>query len=169
MITIEEITKICENICADAGYDFTIPVKINKRLTKTLGRVHWIRKPDGNVYSTLMEFSNLFLETSTEHSILEVIKHECAHYLVIAETYESHGHDQVFKEMCARINCTNDGTHYNTIERTVPEDKIYKYIVTCKSCHSIVGKYQRAGKVIKHPENYHCTYCHGNLKVTQNW
>lgn len=169
MMTIEEITKICENICAEAGYDFTIPVKINKRLTKTLGRVHWKRRNNGDAYSTLMEFSNLFLETSTENSILEIIKHECAHYLVIAETHEPHGHDKVFKSMCTRINCTADTAKYNSIKRNTPEEEIYKYFIVCKDCGSIVGKFHKAGRTVKHPEDYYCKHCHGDLTVVQNW
>lgn len=169
MITIEEITKICKEICADAGYDFTIPVKINKRLTRTLGRVHWRKSENGNVYSTLMDFSYKFLENATEKSILDVIEHECAHYLVIAETHESHGHDKVFKEMCARINCTNDTSRYSSLETKDSNIQIYKYIITCKDCHSIVAKYHRAGKVVKNLENYSCKHCNGTLKLTQNW
>lgn len=167
MLTEKELTKICEEICADAGHKFTIPVIINKRLTRTLGRVVWIRN-NNYVRNSSMEFSYEFLLTSSLDSIKAVVAHECAHYLVIEETHESHGHDAVFKSMCSRIGCTNDGTVYKGISRLVPETQIYKYFVTCEDCGAVVGKYHRAGKVVQHPENYTCK-CGGCIKVIKNF
>lgn len=167
MLNEKEITKMCEEICAGVGYDFTIPVKINKRLTRTLGRVSWIRT-NGKVRSTLMEFSYQFLLTATLDSIQDVIAHECAHYLVTEKTHERHGHDAVFKAMCARINCTNDGTVCYSLNRTVPETQIYKYFVKCKECGAIVGKYHRAGKVVQNPDLYYCK-CGGSLYTITNF
>jgi hypothetical protein len=71
MLTEKDLTNMCKEICAGVGYDFTIPVKINKRLTRTLGRVSWVRT-NGKVRSTLMEFSyqsltlNLFSSSFTK-------------------------------------------------------------------------------------------------------
>lgn len=167
MLTEKDLTKICTEICGKVGYDFTIPVKINKRLTRTLGRVSWVRI-NGKVQSTLMEISYQLLSTSTFDSIYAVIAHECAHYLVNEETHENHGHDAIFKAMCARIGCTNDGSICHSLDREVPETQIYKYFVVCKECGAIVGKYHRAGKVVKHPENYRCK-CGGNLESIMNY
>ncbi len=167
MLSEKEITKICEEICAKVGYKFTIPVKINKRLTRTLGRVTWIRT-NGIVKSTLMEFSYQLLSTATFDSIYEVIAHECAHYLVNEETHENHRHDTIFKAMCARIGTTNDGTVCHSLDREVPETQIYKYFVTCRDCGKIVGKYHRAGKIVQNPDHYLCK-CGGSLTVTKNF
>lgn len=166
MLNEHDLAKMCEEICAKAGYDFTIPVKINKRLTRTLGRVSWIRT-HGIVTSTLMEISYQLLTTATSDSIEAVVAHECAHYLVIKETGENHGHDSIFKEMCARIGCTNDGTIYHNLSRAVPETEVYKYFIKCKECGKIVGKYHRAGKVVQHPEYYKCK-CGGSLYAIYN-
>ena len=167
MLNEKEITILCQEICTKVGYDFTIPVKINKRLTSTLGRVSWI-KTNGFVRSTLMEFSYKFLCTATIDSIQDVIAHECAHYLVIAETHENHGHDTIFKEMCAKINCINDGAICHSLSRTVPETEIYKYFAICDDCKKIVGKYYRAGKVVQHPEHFNCK-CGGNIHIIKNF
>ena len=167
MMTEKDLTARCTEICKSAGYDFTIPVKINKRLTRTLGRVTCV-KTDGIVKSTLMEFSYLLISTATIDSIQEVIAHECAHYLVIAETHENHGHDAIFKAMCARIGCTNDGTVCHSLDREVPETQIYKYFVVCKDCGKTVGKYHRAGKIVQHPDFYNCK-CGGALTVIKNF
>ena len=166
MLNEKDLTKMCEEICNRVGYEFTIPVKINKRLTRTLGRVSWI-KNNGIVKSTLMEISYQLLNTATLDSITAVVEHECAHYLVTMETHENHGHDKVFKAMCARIGCTNDGTCYHSLDREVPETQIYKYFVKCENCGS-VGKFHRAGKIVQHPELYKCK-CGGSLHVIQNF
>lgn len=168
MLNEQDITKICKEICEKAGYNFTIPVKINKRLTRTLGRVTYFKRFDGYTTSSLMEFSYQLLTTATEESIREVIAHECAHYLVIEETHENHGHDAIFKAMCARINCTNDGTCYNELKHTAPEEEIYKYFIVCESCKKIIGKYHRAGKVVQHPEQYLCK-CGGRIHAIKNF
>lgn len=167
MLTEKDLIKMCQEICAGVGHDFTIPVKINKRLTRTLGRVSWIRT-NGKVVSTLMEISYQLLATATLESIQAIVAHECAHYLVNEETHENHGHDIVFKNMCARIGCTNDGTVCHSLDREVPETQIYKYFVTCEDCGSIVGKYHRAGKVVQYPHLYTCK-CGGKLFVTTNY
>lgn len=167
MLTEKELTKMCQEICAVAGYEFTIPVKINKRLTRTLGRVTYI-KTGNYVRNALMEFSYQLLTTATFDSIYEVVQHECAHYLVTEETHEKHGHDATFKAMCARINCTNDGSICYSLERNVEESQIYKYFVKCKKCGATVGKYHRAGKIVQHPELYSHN-CGGELEVIKNF
>ena len=156
-------------IFAKSGYDFStcgIDVKINKRLTKTLGRC--IGVWHGDLYiPQKIEFSAELLTTSTDKSIIDVIYHECAHALVGLETGEKHGHDAVFKAMCRRIGTDNDGIS-TKVERTVEDTEIYKYFVYCNQCGQIVSKYRRAGNVVKHPECYHCK-CGGSLRVVQNY
>lgn len=163
-MTEKDLTIRCKEICESVGYNFNIPVKINKRLTRTLGRVLFLLQGNYTIPQS-MEFSYKLLETGESETIEEVIKHECAHYLVHVETHKNHGHDKVFKEMCARINCSFDTTSTHVAAYT---DNTYKYIVTCNSCKKIVGKYYRAGKIVKYPSNYRCK-CGGSLVVAQNW
>lgn len=164
MMTEKDIKNRCSGICKAVGYNFYIPVKINKRLTRTLGRVIHICYRD-TIVPQSMEISYKLLETGDEKMIDEVIKHECAHYLVAVETHKDHGHDATFKEMCARIDCTFD-TPSTKVAAFKNTD--YKYIVTCNFCKKIVGQYHRAGKVVKNPSLYSCK-CGGSLSVTQNW
>lgn len=169
MLNEKDIHEICSKICAKAGYDFTIPVFINKRLTRTLGRVFWERTIFSGVVSIKMEISYNFLKCATLESIIDVLKHECCHYLVVEETHEAHGHDKVFKEMCARIGCTNNKTYYDAFELKTPEERMYKYFVVCKDCGEVIYKYHRAGKVIKNLDMYICPSCGGDLKIVQNY
>ena len=168
MLTEQDLTTMCKKICADAGYEFTIPVKINKRLTRTLGRVKYVKTYD-TIKSISMEFSYQFLATSSLDSIISIVKHECAHYLTNEITKKHHGHDMIFKQMCAKLGCKNDKTFCDNIKTTVPETEIYKYFVVCKDCGAIIGKYHRAGKVVQHPDWYYCNKCKGDLEVITNF
>lgn len=172
MITIEEIRKQCGNAFSKAGWDFAqcdIDIVINGRLVSTLGRCCYKYK-NGVCVPAKLEFSKLFLETSTDEAIRDVIYHECAHALVMLETHAPHKHDYVFKKMCFRIGTNNDGYSMDTDnKRIVPDNQIYKYFVLCPDCGH-TAKYHRAGKVVQHPEWYRCGCCKGDqLQVIQNF
>ena len=154
---------------AKAGYVFDqydIQVKINPRLTSTLGRCK-SQYVNGKCKPYMLEFSKQMLETASEKTILDVIDHECAHALVTLETGENQGHNKIFKAMCAKIGTTSDGTK-TKVELEVPEEQLYKYFVICKDCGKIVGKYHKAGKVVKETNHYRCN-CGGSLNVVQNF
>lgn len=168
MLNEQELTNMCKEICSRVNHEFNLPIAINGRLKTTLGRVCCQKRmSDGYTYATRMEFSKSFLMTATSKSITEVVEHECCHYLVAEITHEDHGHDKVFKDMCARIGCKNDTTVYNNITYEAPQQ--FKYTLVCKDCGAVVGHYHRAGKIIKNIENYSCNHCNGNIKVIQNY
>ena len=167
MLNEYDLTLMCKEICSQAGYDFNIPIKINKRLTRTLGRVIYTQTTEGKLYNSSMEFSYVMLTTSSLDSIKAVVEHECAHFLVTEETHERHGHDAIFKNMCKKINCLNDTAEFNDIKKTAPDSEIYKYIVVCDKCGTTIGKYFRAGKVVQHPEYYRCK-CGGSIRIIYN-
>ena len=168
MFTVEELTEECNNIIKGAGVSLPgLQIKINGRLKKTLGRCKY-NSLCGKPIPYCIEFSRELLETATPHSVMEVVRHECAHAIVTARTGERHGHDKVFKAVCSEIGTTNDGTHYDDIERTVNMDQIYKYIIICRDCGCVAGRYHRAGKVIKNIQDYRCK-CGGVLLVKQNY
>ena len=97
-------------VCRKAGTPCDVPIRLNGRLTRTLGRVfHQCDVTSGVWYSTHVEFSKQLLETASDKSIRDVILHECAHFIVTARTGENHGHDAAFKKVCAEIGTTNDG------------------------------------------------------------
>lgn len=171
MITMENIIGYCEEAFRKAGYDFSefnIIVGFNNRLTKTLGRCISEKKYD-KWYPTALEFSNQLRDTMTIESVKDIVFHECAHALTCIETGEVHGHDAIFKAMCNRIMCVNDGVIARKIERTVSEDSLSKYVVKCPICGTI-GRYSRMGKVLKNLDKCTCGRCGGgSLYYIQNW
>ncbi len=168
MFTMEDIKKELNRLSAIVGDTFDIPVTINGRLTRTLGRVH-SECHNGVWFPVRMEFSKQFLESSTEECILSVIQHEWAHYFVTKDTGESHGHDATFKAMCARVGCANDKTK-TKVERTVSESSLYKYQVYCPTCDAFIGGYNRMCRTLKEIHHCECKRCgNGGLTYVQNW
>ena len=131
---------------------------------------------DGDIFSSSIVVRNyeikdnaLFLYGVTEESIKETVLHELAHVFVTLETGEDHGHDAVFKAMCARIGTSNDKTYHNNLKTIVPVENQHKYAIYCKSCRKFVCGRSRACKLTQTPEYYESHCCHSGLKVVQNW
>ena len=164
--TETELKTMCETIAKDNGAELICPVKINGRLTRTLGRVVYEGSVD-NVTPKVIEFSKRFVETATPESIQEVVKHEMCHYLVSLVTKKRHGHDVLFKMMCNRVGASLNESCAKEIKYMVPIAKTYKYTITCSSCGA-ENYYSKAGKVVKNADHYQCA-CGGKLIVTQNW
>lgn len=170
MFTLEEIKAELNRLSEMVGDTFDIPVMINGRLTRTLGRVVMtINRGTGYCKNERMEFSKQMLETSTRESIISVIQHEWCHYMVTKETHQDHGHDRIFKAMCARIGCDNDKTT-TKVERTVAANKLYKYTIWCDTCKQDIGGYSRMNKTLQNIQLCTCKKCGTNkLSYTQNW
>ena len=168
MFTLEMIQSELNRLSESVGDTFNIPVSINARLTRTLGRVMQ-HTCGGHCTSDRMEFSKQFLETSTEESIKSVIAHEWAHYYATKITGESHGHDAYFKKVCAMVGCTNDKPQ-TKVERTVSEEKLSKYVVYCSDCGEAIGYFSRMCATLQNIDQCSCKRCGGaKLYYTQNW
>lgn len=167
------ITKVENEIrtaCRKANVPLTVSVVENGRLTRTLGRVIFsVNNVSGHAVPTKIEFSKQLLKTADDRTIRDVLLHETAHYVVTMRTGKQHGHDQLFKDTCAELGTTNDGTA-TEVTRIVPESQIYKYQIYCPNCDAIVGNYSRRGKVINNIHLCTCKKCgKQDLKVIQNW
>lgn len=167
------LSKIQEEVkaaCNKAGVELTVPVTLNGRLTKTLGRVKYVKNNiTGYTKATAIEFSKQLVESAADGSIKDVILHECAHYVVTTRTHEAHGHDNIFKSVCAELGTTNDGISTD-VKWAVPDSHLYKYQIYCPTCDSIVANYNRKGKIINNIDSCKCGRCkQGGLKVIQHW
>ena len=167
-MTLTEIKDMIANICDKQGVDLIVPVELNGRLTKTLGRVVFLKDYKGKCTPVKIEFSKRLVETGSEKDLKEVILHETAHYIVTMVTKEDHGHDKVFKAMCAEIGTSNDTPH-TTLEKPM----VKKYEVKCQDCGRVVAAYDRKGKVLqsimKGEKYYQCKNCKtSNLIVWEN-
>ena len=168
MWTVEDIKARCQEMSDIVGDTFDCPVRINSRLTRTLGRVDSI-KCNGHWENEVLQISKQLLSTSTDECIKSVIDHEWAHYYATKSTGENHGHDTLFREICAKIGCTNDGTKTH-VDRTVASNTIYKYQVYCSTCDDFIAGYSRMCSTLKNLKSCTCKKCHtNNLTLIQNW
>lgn len=168
MFTIEKIRSEMNKLStADGIGNIFVPIEINGRLTRAMGRVKFTKEIDGTCTPTKIEFARNLLENAKDEDIVQVIKHEYAHYYLLVETKTDHGHDVVFKRKCAEIGCTHSG-YANHIEGFKKAET--KYEVWCDDCQEIIGKYSRRCKTIDNIKYCSCGRCHGNnLRVVQNW
>ena len=164
--TISRIEGLLQELSKSNGDQFSIPVTINGRLTSTFGRVFHRRELDG--YKPLrMEFSKQLLETASDESIVDVIKHEWCHYYITKTTKQNHGHDWDFKRLCYRIGC--GGSPTTAIERVVEVKE--KYELFCSDCGKKVGGYARVCSTIHaaRDNRVKTRCCKATVTVKQNW
>ena len=168
MFTIERVRVELNKLSQKDGIgDIIVPVEINGRLTRAMGRVKFEKDSYDVCTPMKIEFSRKLLENASEEDIMQVIKHEYAHYYILVETATDHGHDAVFKRKCAEIGCTHDAATNHIDGFSKAESK---YEVWCDDCQKIIGKYSRRCKTIDNIKYCTCGRCHGsNLRLVQNW
>ncbi len=67
------------------------------------------------------------------------------------------------------IGCTNDKM-VTSVERTVSEESLSKYVVYCPTCGEPIGSFSRMCATLKHLDECTCKRCGGgNLYYKQNW
>ena len=158
-----DIINECNRLSDMMNVKFNIPVRINNRLTRTLGRVCY---ECGKPY--VMEISGPMLKTCADESIIQVVKHEWAHWYAWRKTGEIHGHDALFRDICESIGCDHDRAK-NHVERLQGTAPVYKYTVSCPGCGAS-WNYARKGHVIKYLDTCWCSNCGcADLKLKQNW
>ena len=159
---ILEARKYCAEIAGKYGYEIDIPIEENKNIKSTLGRVKF-RFENNKYVPVKIEFSkNLFgMERSV---VIDTIKHEMAHYFVLKETGENHNHDKVWKLWANRLGCRPKATI--STEGADMSGEPYKYVVRCRKCGKVIGKYKRASKVIRNPSRYKSLCCNEKIKVS---
>ena len=160
---IDELNKLC---AADNLPNVRVPVRTNSRLKTTLGRVRFMRDTCLPVF---IEFSQNLLNEGTDNDVMNVIKHEYAHYFLLYTTGENHGHDALFKQKCAEIGCEHDKTH-NGLESDGFLKRDFKYEVWCEDCGEMIRGYSRMCKTLKELNYCVCGICNQpHLKMIQNW
>lgn len=163
--SIAQVIAELKRVCAYANVPLDVPVSVNSRLTTTLGRVKCL-----GAAPSAIEFSKIFLEQATYFEIIQVIRHEAAHYIAIVRSGEFHGHDEYFRAVCAEIGCEYDRA-VAPLESVIKREKKavkriptpFKYEVYCPCCGKVVDKKKRMCKMLKEIEWYECPECYCGL------
>lgn len=162
MYDLNRVKREFDEACRKAGIINKYPVKINGRLTATLGRVRWLRE-GATITPVDIEFSRLMIETASDETIRGTILHEAAHLIAIERSGVDHGHDSYFKSICAELGTTNDGC-YAPMAQT--RSIRYKYSLVCPHC-GVIGGYSRKCRTVEHPEWYSCKCGNTNLRIIE--
>lgn len=163
---IEKVIAFMQEVAADKmNMEIDVPILVNSRLTRTLGRVTHQRV--NYAYKPIkIEFSKQFLETSTDESVYQVALHELAHYIATRRSGENEGHNAHFKIICAEIGCYEDKTQ-TKVERTT--EVVAKYDILCSCCGKKIGERSRACKITKDQTGYTSKCCSAKVTVIQNF
>ena len=161
-MTINMLQKEVDKALKKGNCKVSCPVSINNRLTTTLGRAIFTRQM-GRWVSVRIEFSGSMIKSATNASIMEVLLHEVAHVVANYRTGCDQGHNHIFKAVCHELGTYNDGCS-TTLEYKTNAKPVYKFEVICPNC-GVIGRYQRAGKIIKSIDRCSCGKC-GNKKLT---
>ena len=94
----------CQEVANKFNLILDTPIRVNNRLSTTLGRVIFVR---GTCEPIAIEFSPLIFKHSDEE-VEQIILHEMAHWLILKIEKKKHGHDEVFKKYCKMIGCVDD-------------------------------------------------------------
>lgn len=165
-MTVEQVVVFMrETAIEKMQTEIDVPILVNSRLTRTLGRVTH-QFINGSYRPIKIEFSKQLLETSTKESIHQVALHELAHYIATKRSGKNEGHNAYFKSICSQIGCYEDKIQ-TKVERTV-EVKA-KYDIICSCCGKKIGERSRACPITKNQTGYMSKCCGAKVTVTQNF
>lgn len=134
---IEDFEAIIREALLKCGIDLDMPVRINGRISRALGRCCF-RPGDGGTYIHL-ELSQRFVEQVPFEEIRQVLLHEAAHLVEILYAGEKTGHDETFRKICAYLGCNGD-------ESVIKTTMHMKYEATCPRCGNLCYNASRRTK-----------------------
>lgn len=162
-MNIEQVRKICAEIAVSRGVELSVPIERNCRLKTTFGRVKY-KIECGKCIPEKIEFSDAVI-SGDEEFLMDTIKHEMAHYIILKRTGENHGHDKIWKDEALELGCCPKAYVKNCDIKLDREP--YRYEVVCDNCGKVIGRYRRRSKVTKKPLKYRSNCCKANIKINK--
>ena len=156
--TLPEVEKIARDFLSKTyDLELSIPIKINNRLTTTLGRFRWRRltAQSGRKMGVPLsiEISGKYLRYGDSKDIVSTIKHECCHYALFVSGLPFRDGDTYFENELKRYGINPSGTSYFEQKRNVRvyecrcDEHIFLRTISpsyCKNClQDLVYKEQR--------------------------
>ena len=135
--SIGDFEAIVREALLKCGVDLDVPVRINSRISRALGRCCF-RPGDGGTYVHL-ELSRRFVEQAPFEEIRQVLLHEAAHLVEILYAGHKTGHDETFRMICAYLGCGDDASCINTTMHM-------KYEARCPRCGNLCYSASRKTK-----------------------
>lgn len=160
----EKILEKFSNMFLSKFYqmELTIPVVVNGRLTRTMGRFKYrVRNSDGYKTPISIELSKYFVKNNDSTTIFQVLKHELVHYaLFMKDEPNSDGHPH-FENELKRLGVVSQDTIHHLNIKVKPANQVVYQCLDCKS------KFKRRRR-LSHDGKYHRCSCDGKLKNISN-
>ena len=113
-----------------------IPIKIDGRLTKSMGYVQFsMNKSTGVIYDAIKFKFSKRINSYSENQIHNVIGHELIHLLVNMKYKKNMGHNDVWKQHCNKYGISDN--QYFTCNLDA-EKKYNRYHIYCKECGKLL-------------------------------
>ena len=140
-----------------------IPIYISNKMTRAMGKFTFISKSNGELVGKDFKFSYKLFENYSDDVIIDTIKHEYLHYLMIIVFGENMKHNEIFKAHCRELG-VDDGTYFTAQAHT----KHKRYVVHCPTCGELPVERDKLSSFFKDiiNNNYICSTCKNEeLKV----
>ena len=164
----KEIYEIATEACKKCGVKLDVPIKMNGRFSRVLGRVTYIVDSGIALRVADIEFSSKYFNdpTRNEEVKYQVVLHEIAHYLAYKSDKKNHAHDEVFRYWCDKIGCTVTGEYATDEDDNIVKNvKVqYKYDCRCSACGNHLKYYKRYSSAV---ERKISGCCHAKLDMIQ--
>ena len=165
---LEDLIATCNSIAHSYGYTIDVPIQINPRLSSTLARVRYKKtlgstRKNPDYEPCAIEFSKRLMDENDE-LIQSTIRHELAHYFVLIDTHQAHQHDRVWKRWASRLGISTRATTSSSSLSSATQPQ-FNYQVICTQCGKTIGRYIRAGKVVKNASRYHSLCCGAPIRI----
>ena len=128
-------------------------------ISRAMGRFTFIEKNNGELEAKDFKFSHKLFENYPEEVIIDTIKHEYIHYLMILIYKKNMKHNSVFKAHC-RLLGVDDETYFNAT--SIKPTK--RYVVDCINCGRTSISRDRYSSLLKGivAGEYLCSKCKCN-------
>src|SRR5574344_1329083 len=152
-MNINQLTNFANNFLSENfdGMQLEVPIKINSRLTRALGRFKHYKAPKKPV---VIELSKNMIEYYELEEILDVLKHELVHYALYMQGKRYKDGQYCFESKLKELGITRTGV-YDC------KGKVEVYACDC-------GTYEYTRKLHKHKQyqgaNYTCRQCKKHLR-----
>jgi predicted SprT family Zn-dependent metalloprotease len=172
MFTLKDVQSIIKGLDAVTGLNGAELVFKQTNSKKVLGSfVHAVRRVNGQIVQRTplrFEFSKLILNCNRE-TLVEIVKHEYAHYMALMVYNDNCEHDWRFVEQCKKIGARASEPSFTNKYIEEQSIKMAKYVVECQGCGTVFTYQRKCNTLTACQEgNAKCSCGCTNFKITQN-
>lgn len=112
-MTIRELEKFAQEFLSkEFGLKLGVPISINGRLTRSLGRfLSYRNRRTGQESATGIELSKALYESRDKKKILDILKHELVHYALLEKGLPNNDGDPYFENTLKRLGVSSTHTY----------------------------------------------------------